>query len=99
MGNHKRGAVPKRIQRKRTKGWKMPDGAVIVTRPGFWGNPFTQPTRQAAVDLYQAWITGSTISDKAHRARLNELRGKDLVCWCPMDQPCHADVLLKLANE
>ena len=27
------------------------------------------------------------------------LRGKDLVCHCPLDQPCHADVLLKIANE
>jgi hypothetical protein len=27
------------------------------------------------------------------------LRGKDLVCWCPLDQPCHADVLLELANR
>ncbi len=30
---------------------------------------------------------------------LDKLRGKDLVCWCPLDQPCHADVLLKLANQ
>ena len=29
---------------------------------------------------------------------LAELRGKNLACWCPLDQPCHADVLLKLAN-
>lgn len=29
----------------------------------------------------------------------SELRGKDLVCWCPLNQPCHADVLLRLANE
>lgn len=27
-----------------------------------------------------------------------ELRGHDLSCWCPLDQPCHADVLLELAN-
>ena len=27
------------------------------------------------------------------------LRGKDLACWCPLDQPCHADVLLELANQ
>lgn len=27
-----------------------------------------------------------------------ELRGRDLACWCPLDQPCHADVLLELAN-
>ena len=27
-----------------------------------------------------------------------ELRGKDLACFCPLDQPCHADVLLEIAN-
>lgn len=30
---------------------------------------------------------------------LGPLRGKDLACWCPLDQPCHADVLLELANK
>jgi len=30
--------------------------------------------------------------------RLQELRGHDLACWCRLDQPCHADVLLELAN-
>lgn len=30
---------PKRIQRKRTKGWKMPPNTIIITRPGKWGNP------------------------------------------------------------
>ncbi|CAN7165642.1 DUF4326 domain-containing protein [Acidovorax sp. LjRoot118] len=29
---------------------------------------------------------------------LRELRGKNLACWCRLDQPCHADILLKLAN-
>jgi len=37
--------------------------------------------------ITQAWIDG-----------VAELRGHDLVCWCPLDQPCHADVLLELAN-
>ncbi|MBM4480356.1 DUF4326 domain-containing protein [Rhodococcus hoagii] len=27
-----------------------------------------------------------------------ELAGRDLACWCPLDQPCHADVLLEIAN-
>lgn len=30
---------------------------------------------------------------------LPELRGKDLACWCPLDEPCHADVLLEIAND
>jgi hypothetical protein len=32
-------------------------------------------------------------------AGLTDLRGKNLACWCPLDQPCHADVLLELSNE
>jgi len=36
---------------------------------------------------------------KYMRDRIFDLRGKDLVCWCPLDQPCHADILLELANE
>lgn len=32
------------------------------------------------------------------RAELRKLRGKNLACWCPLDQPCHADVLIELAN-
>ena len=31
--------------------------------------------------------------------RMDELRGKNLACWCPLDQPCHADVLLEIANK
>lgn len=31
---------PIRVQRKRTKGWKMPENTISVTRPGKWGNPF-----------------------------------------------------------
>ena len=29
----------------------------------------------------------------------DELKGKDLACWCPLSQPCHADVLLELVND
>ncbi len=30
--------------------------------------------------------------------RLPDLRGKNVACWCELDRPCHADVLLELAN-
>jgi hypothetical protein len=33
------------------------------------------------------------------RAIVAQLRGRPLACWCPLDQPCHADVLLELANN
>jgi len=106
---------PKRIQLKRTKGWKKPAGAVVVCRPGAFGNPFTVSaaeeagyTRRGAVSAFEDWLAGNPWacgSDlfEAKRlailSRLYELRGRDLACWCPLDAPCHADVLIDLANQ
>lgn len=106
---------PKRIQRKRTKGWRMPSGAFSVCRPGTFGNRWTAKdyratgykgtdteVAQVCVDAFRAWLTG-----RKHWAHgipllpipdLSPLRGKDLACWCALDKPCHADVLLELAN-
>ncbi len=112
---------PRRIQRKRTKGWRMPPNTVYVGRPTKWGNPFRCNrllTRQAAKDLYHIatirfpvplyrlnnWRHhgGNTamLVSLAGRVEsvLSELRGKNLCCWCPPGQPCHADVLLEIAN-
>lgn len=98
----------KRIQRKRTKGWKMPEGAVYVGRPTQWGNPWLadvsyygslESARFCTVALYQQWLQGTHNSTTLPPTPdLAPLRGKDLACWCPLDQPCHADVLLELAN-
>lgn len=118
--------MPERIQRQRTKGWRMPDGTIYVGRPTRWGNPFALGrlvdrvawTRVRdggttiheirirdvihAVDVYRLWLDGGpTLADETAptRAEIREhLRGHDLACWCPLDQPCHADVLLELAN-
>ena len=35
--------MPRRIQRKRLKGWRKPPGSVCVTRPGIFGNPYYEP--------------------------------------------------------
>ena len=90
--------MPKRIQITRHKPWRKdsPD-AVIVARPSRWGNPILVgsdgvPDRQAAVDAFRDTIP------HWHDDIRRELRGKDLACWCPLDQPCHADVLLEIAN-
>ena len=99
---------PQRIQRKRTKGWRMPEGAVYVGRPTKWGNPFVVSEDRDARDAvlaFHSWLTvdGVTagIPDRKNKIleSLDELRGKDLVCWCKPGEPCHADVLLKLANS
>ena len=39
------------------------------------------------------------MADKAKNTEIIDLGGSDLACWCPLDQPCHADVLLELANR
>ena len=92
--------MPKRIQRRRTKGWKMPVGAVYVGRPTKWGNPFTPGNdRRWLVGSYRKYLIANQAYQTDHRLPLEELRGKDLACWCPLDQPCHADVLLELANQ
>ncbi|WP_423201249.1 DUF4326 domain-containing protein [Gordonia sihwensis] len=44
------------------------------------------------------WWYGPHVQMIAIKGALAELRGHDLACWCPLDQPCHADVLLDLAN-
>lgn len=145
--------IPRRIQRQRTKGWRMPEGAVYVGRPSRWGNSFAYLTRDAlarvpavrnpdqpweyegrisadgmqhnyhhsdgritevhvrymtaaeVVECYRAYVNGGgwpldwkprlkfTIDDIRR-----ELADRDLACWCPLDSPCHADVLLEIAN-
>lgn len=91
---------PQRIQRKRTKGWRMPENAVYVGRPTKWGNPWKVggPSYMGHV----AWSAAHAVELYDRGSILvgpDELRGKDLACWCPLDQPCHADVLLDWANR
>jgi hypothetical protein len=90
---------PRRIQRKRTKGWKMPKGAAYVGRPTKWGNPYqaTALGPHLAYDAFVAWIMRPPQAGLRAAAR-RELRGRPLVCWCALDRPCHADVWLEIAN-
>lgn len=91
--------MPQRIQRKRSKGWRMPEGAVYVGRPSKWGNPFAYDDKAFATKAFRDWHRRpSDFVRVCHPPDLTDLRGKDLVCWCRLDQPCHADVLLELAN-
>lgn len=103
-------AVPKRIQRKRTAGWKMPANTVYVGRPSKWGNDYhvgyPDPiTREpmTAVDVvrwFQTYCDQANEEGERIRAQIRqELAGKDLACWCKVGEPCHADVLLQIANE
>ncbi len=111
---------PVRIQRKRTKGWRMPPNTMSVTRPGPWGNPyypgcglgfggFDENMRPVhwplltAADAVRHFREYLRLMRRDEPERFEEyitpLRGSNLACWCPLDQPCHADVLLELANK
>lgn len=153
--------MPQRIQRKRTAGWKMPAGAVVVDRTTKWGNPFRLgdesrglvrfgpkhlerfgrewdyegrisgpgtshhlwfskddvvetyvrwATREEVVELYRLTLTdptpGMRMAWPSRGGRFlevtvddirRELAGKDLACFCRLDEVCHADALLSLA--
>jgi hypothetical protein len=111
--------MPIRIQRKRTKGWKMPENTVSVTRPGKWGNPFV-----VGMVVPDEWISKLDKQDHFHFMKFEYgyidtaedaimlfekyvaptletglLKGKNLACFCKEGQPCHADILLKIANQ
>lgn len=115
-------SAPKRIQRLRTKGWRMPDGAVYVGRPTKWGNPFRVVRRDGShpwvvmsswrdhilgahetkddavaqsIEVYRIQVGGTVPDEDTIRT---ELAGRDLACWCATYEPCHADVLLEIAN-
>lgn len=119
------GTVVARVQLRRTKGWRKPEGAIVVSRPTRWGNPndwrLDQPVygpvvyadgernddptryndaqrRQWSVDHYEAGVRQGWNGYPTVDEIREHLGGHDLLCWCPVGQPCHADVLLRLAN-
>jgi hypothetical protein len=124
--------MPRRIQLSRRKGYRKPEGAIVVTRPTRWGNPFRRDydghefrggvylwgvPMSAAEDAllvraFSEWLAGRLFADdevlEPRRCwildHLPDLRGHDLCCWCKIEldkqsAPCHADVLLELANN
>jgi len=92
--------MPKRIQRKRTKGWRMPRNTVYVGRPTKWGNPYRIGdmglTQETVIEAYENYLRRVLVT---YPDFLDELKDKDLACWCRLDKSCHADVLLKLLKK
>lgn len=111
----------KRVQRKRTKGYKLPENTKCVNRGTKWGNPYKvlfedgvwcvkddegnywgkpynnkDDAARKAVECYSGWIDGQIGLKKLD---LNELKGKNLACFCSLSAPCHADYLLELLSS
>ncbi len=92
----------------------MPPNTIYVGRPSVWGNPFKVGGYVRMVGGYlPALIKDAAMAKALYDAQFydcpatwnaiakiqTELRGKNLACWCPLDQPCHADILLTIANS
>jgi hypothetical protein len=101
-------ASPHRVQLSRKAGAKLPPNTVVVARPSKWGNPFkVTPERSQilAVGAFQTWLTVEGVTAGIPERKqwmlenLSSLRGKNLACWCKPGTACHADVLLRLANN
>jgi hypothetical protein len=104
-------STPLRVKLSRAKGWRMPPNTIKVDRSTRWGNPFVvgvDGTRERCVQLFEYLLGGylcvSRGDPKAQDDYRNMvardrhlLKGKNLACWCPLDKPCHADVLLRAA--
>lgn len=140
--------MPDRITLSRAAGWRLPEGARVVTRSTVFGNPWVagkdaafwwpramhcgwqsehpvpagRIDAETAVSIFRYWMEGLmpdrgglpvNMSEFGHEAlrsnlrdrralilsRLPELRGRSLACWCKPGCPCHADVLLEIAND
>jgi len=90
---------PIRVQLSRAKGWRMPPNTVKVDRTTKYGNDFVmahEGTRGMAVAMFRVKAAAQMDACPDFYA---PLKGKNLACWCKLGTPCHADVLLELANK
>lgn len=106
--------MAERLQLSRKKGYRKPKGAIVVSRPTRWGNPWSVKdgySREAAVAFFAEYLEvrrDPQVSDGVGYPSDEEIRrelgGRSLACWCPLPAPgepdhCHATVLLDLAAK
>jgi hypothetical protein len=86
-----------KVLNARNVGKRSDRSRVYIGRPSKWGNPFVigrDGSRADVIARYRAWI----VAQPDLMGAIEELRGRDLVCWCaPL--ACHGDVLADLANR
>jgi len=90
--------MSKRVQRRRVKGWRLPEDTIIVDRSTKYGNPFKVEDfgREEALRLYRIyldWVVNKKLLN------LSSLTGKNLACTCKPSEDCHADILLEYINR
>jgi len=99
--------MPQRVKLSRAKGWRMPPNTLKVDRTTRWGNPYSPADSGSiaeAVARHARWMRGELAAPDGKppptQAEIREaLGGRNLACWCALEGPCHANLLLKLAND
>ena len=90
----------KRVQIKYYQ--KLPPNTKNVSRASRWGNPFRLKqhggsyTEKDSLYFYKLWLEEQLANNPAF---LDPLKGFNLGCFCPLDQPCHADILLRYLEQ
>jgi hypothetical protein len=87
--------MPKVLNKRRDG---IPQGAVYIGRPSKWGNPFPLNNAQSREDCLRKFERYLQDHPELVAAAKQELKGKDLVCFCA-PALCHGDVWLRIANE
>lgn len=65
---------------------------------GLTVGPVMATKAEAVAFAVEAFRTRVAVSADLRQRAVAELAGKDLACWCKPGEPCHADVLLAIAN-
>jgi len=91
----------KRIQRKRSKGFRLPLNTLCIGRGKGckYPNPYTVKEfgLERCLILYEGWLNYQCVYVRGY---LDDLKRYDYVaCWCPVNKPCHGDILLRKARE
>lgn len=104
--------IPQRVQmppRNQRKGWRKPKNSKLVTRATRWGNPYKAKPHgpyepEEVIALYRRDLFGDGVQARPDLPKItlkdamDHLRGFHLICGCPLDAPCHADLLLAACN-
>ena len=91
---------PNTVKVARPGKWGNPFSIAPKQKPGskVGGWYIAVPTREDAIACYRIWLQENNDGKEITAAARNKLRGKNLACWCKLNEECHADVLLEIAN-
>ena len=92
--------MPRRFRLSRKKGARKPVRAVVIARPSKWGNPHKvgRLTRDQAIAAYERDLYAGRLAITVADVK-RELKGRDIACWCRLEDACHGDLLMAIANR